>query len=290
MSQKVTSSNVSYAYTYYDVAGAVSGGYAPVSGNHTIANITLKVVGVGKCSLQFSNTVLGDQFANDIPHQNNNGFFSNLAPPPPPKAALLYVDPAKIEDPNLTVSHNFTINVGIINASDLSALEFKLGFNASVLHANSVASGSFIPGSVTPITQIDNTAGFVRFNVSLSTSLTGDGNVTVVQFHVEADNVRNSTLHLYEVKLVNSTGQILPFTLTADGSFTNARALLGDLNHDDIVDISDAIMAAKAFGSHLGDNNWNPEADVAPSYPSTDPDTIDVFDLIVLASNFGHTA
>ena len=286
VTHKVTSSNVSYAYTYYDVQGAVSGGYAPVSGNHTVAIITLKVVGVGKCGLQLSNTVLGDQAANDIPHQNIDGFFSNLAPPPPPKAALLYVDPAKIEDSNLTPSHNFTININIINASGLSGLEFKLGFNASVLHANSVASGSFIPGSVTPITQINNTGGFVKFNVSLSTSLTGDGNVTVVQFHVEADNVRNSTLRLYEVKLVNSTGQMLPPSAfsTADGSFTNVQKILGDLNGDGAVDVRDAIIAGNVFGSSSGDPNWNPDADL---YPVGHPDgQINVLDFIVLASLF----
>jgi len=215
VTHKVTSSNVSYAYTYYDVPGAVSGGYAPVSGNHTIANIMLKVVGVGKCGLHLSNTVLGDQAANDIPHQNNDGFFSN-APPPPP--ALLYVDPPKISSLSLTPGSDFAVNVSIINGSSIYGLEFELGFNASILQANTVTRGSFIPISVTPVTQVDNTSGFVRFNVSLSSSLDGSGDLAQISFHVQAFG--GTTLHLYGVQLVDSFGQLLLYT-TADGSFDN---------------------------------------------------------------------
>ncbi len=274
-----------YAQTFQDITLAIADGYAPISGNQIVANFTFNVKAVGKCDLHFdpSKVLLGDPNGLPIPQQLADGFFSNLPPPPAPKAALLYVDPAKIVDPNLTPSHNFSININIINASDLAGLEFKLGFNASVLHANSVASGGFIPNSVTPVTQIDNTAGFIRFNVSLSTSLSGDGNVTVVQFHVEADNVRNSTLHLYDVKLVNSTGQTLPFS-TVDGSFSNGRMILGDLNGDGVVNLKDAMAAAHAFGSSSGDPNWNPDADLDGN------GTINVIDLILLAINFGRTA
>ena len=215
VSQKVTASNVSYAYTYYDVQEAVSGGYAPVSGNHTIANITLRVVGVGKCSLQLSNTVLGDQASNDIPHENDDGFFSN-APLPPP--ALLYVDPPKISDLSLTPGSDFAVNVSIINASGIYGLEFELGFNASILQANTVTRGSFIPISATPVTQVDNISGFVRFNVSLSSSLDGSGDLAQISFHVQAFG--GTALHLYGVQLIDSFGQLLPYT-TADGSFDN---------------------------------------------------------------------
>jgi hypothetical protein len=273
-----------YAQTFQDTTLAIADGYAPISGNQIVANLTFNVKAVGKCDLHFipSNALLGDPDGLPIPQQLADGFFSNLPPSPAPKAALLYVDPTKIVDPNLTPSHNFTIDINIINASDLAGLEFKLGFNVSVLHANSVASGGFIPNSVTPATQIDNTAGFIRFNVSLSTPLSGDGNVTVVQFHVEGDNVRNSTLHLYDVKLVNSTGQTLSFS-TVDGSFSNARMILGDLDGDGIVNLKDAMLAAKAFGSSPEDPKWNPDADLDGN------GTINIIDLILLAANFGRT-
>lgn len=283
LKNKVTASNVSYAYTYQSTTDAISGGYAPINGSYTVAIITLKVVGTGECAISFGTTIFGDPNGLPLTTELDNGFFSNLAPPPLPKAALLYVDPATIANSSLVPNNNFTVNINVVNASGLGGLELKLSFNASVLNANSVTSGNFIPGSATPITQIDNTEAFVRFNVSLSTPLSGNGTLAVIQFQVEADKVRNSTLHLYNVTLVDSSGQTLPSN-TVDGSFTNAPTIKGDLNGDGVVDIKDAILAAKAFGSSLGDKGWSPDADLDGN------GTINIIDLIMLAMNFGRTA
>jgi hypothetical protein len=278
----VTANNVSYAYTYQDIPRAISMGYAPLNGSHTIAIITLKVMAFGSCTLQFSSTKLGDVNGATVPITMANGFFNNLAPPPAPQPAALYVDPAKIVNSSLTTGQNFTINVDIANASGVYGLEFKLGFNASVLHANSVASGSLIPGSITPITQIDNTVAFARFNASLTTPLSGNGVLAVIEFQVQ-NTARNSTLHLYDVLLVNSTGQSLTFKST-DGSFTNVRTILGDLNGDGVVDIQDAIVAAKSFMATPSSPNWNPDVDLDGN------GVINIFDLILLANNFGQKA
>ena len=60
-----------------------------------------------------------------------------------------------------------------------------------------------------------------------------------------------------------------------------AISLLGDMNLDGTVDISDAILAARAFGSGPEQPNWNSRADF------NNDGIIDIFDLIVLANNFG---
>jgi hypothetical protein len=248
-----------------------------------VAIITLEVVGTGECAIHFESTIFGDPKANLLTYEVDDGFFSNLPsvpPPPTPEAALLYVDPATV----INWSPNFTVSINVVNASGLSSLEFELGFNVSDLQANSVTSGSFIPGSATPITQIDNTAAFVRFNVSLSTPLNGNGTLAVIQFQVQPGcpaYVQNSTLHLYNVTLLDSTGQALPFN-TVDGSFTHT--VMGDLNGDGVVDVKDALLAAEAFGSSPGDPNWNPNADLGGF------GIINIIDEILLAMNFGHTA
>ncbi|MGA3191818.1 MAG: cohesin domain-containing protein [Candidatus Bathyarchaeia archaeon] len=283
LKNKVAADSASYAYTYQSTSDAISGGYAPINGSYTVAIITLKVVGTGECPIHFGTTIFGDPNGLPLTIELDDGFFNNLAPPSLPKTALLYVDPATVANSSLVPNNNFTVNVNVVNASGLAGLEFKLGFNASVLHANSVASGSSIPGSATPITQIDNTAAFVRFNVSLSTPLSGNGTLAVIQFQVQADKARNSTLHLYNVTLVDSTGQALPSN-TVDGSFTNALTIMGDLNGDGVVDIKDAILAAKAYGSSPGDPNWNPVADLDGN------GTVNIIDLILLCMNFGRTA
>jgi hypothetical protein len=58
-------------------------------------------------------------------------------------------------------------------------------------------------------------------------------------------------------------------------------AILGDINQDRTVDISDAILAALAFGSYPGDPNWNSQADL------NHDNEVDIFDIIMLADNFG---
>ena len=128
-------------------------------------------MGVGKCSLHFSETNPGDPNANPLPCDVQDGFFNNAPPPPTPLPAFFYVDPAKISNVSMSPGTDFDVNVDITNASGVYGLEFKLGFNATLLNANSVTRGSFVPPSAALITEIDNVTGFVKFNVSLSSSL-----------------------------------------------------------------------------------------------------------------------
>lgn len=58
--------------------------------------------------------------------------------------------------------------------------------------------------------------------------------------------------------------------------------LFGDLNHDDRVDIYDAVLAVKAFGSTPASPNWNPAADL------NGDGQVDIFDMILLARNLGE--
>jgi len=278
----VANNSVSYAFTFQDIDAATSGGYAPINGSHIVANITLKVVGIGECALHFYVSKLGDPSAGSIAHDTIDGFFNNIPPPPAPGNAPLSVDPTKISNPSLTTGTNFTVNINIANASNLAGLEFKLGYNISALNAIAVNGGSLI-GSATPATVIDNVLGFVKFNVSLSPTVNGSGTVAAVQFQVMADGVNKSPLHLYDVSLIDGDGQAVP-SPTTDGSFTNLKILPGDINEDGIVDINDAILLSHAFGSTPSDPHWNPAADLK------EDGQIDIFDLIILAMNFGHTA
>jgi len=280
----VANNSVNYAFTFQDIDAATLGGYAPISGNHTVANVTLKVVGTGKTDILFMVHKLGDPLAGSVDHFVVNSTFSNVGAPPPPKPAFVYVDPAAISNGSLGLGATFGVSVKIVNASDVGGLEFKLGFNVSALNVQSVVRGAFIPVSVTPVVEIDNVTGFARFNVSLSTPLNGDGALAVFQFQVMADGVKNSTLHLYDVVLVDSGGLTLPASLTADGSFSNLKFVAGDLNHDGIVDIKDAITFSIAFGSKPGDPDWNPDADMDGN------GEVDMFDMIRICINFGKTA
>jgi hypothetical protein len=57
--------------------------------------------------------------------------------------------------------------------------------------------------------------------------------------------------------------------------------VLGDLNEDRKIDITDIAMVAKAFGSYPGSDRWNPDADVNKD------GKVDIFDVAFVAKKFG---
>jgi hypothetical protein len=199
-------------------------------------NATVPILG---SALHLTNDILGDADGLPIAHTNIDGLYENRYFITP---ALIYVDPQKISNVSLTPGSDFMVNVSIANATGVFGLQFELGFNATLLQASTVTSGSLIPISVTPITQIDNTSGFVSFNASLSSSLGVNGDLAVISFHVE--DLGGTALHLYGVQLVDSFGQPLPFTV-ADGSFDNV--LLAKLAIDPPLIIDPTLVPPATF-------------------------------------------
>jgi len=62
---------------------------------------------------------------------------------------------------------------------------------------------------------------------------------------------------------------------------TTPPELVGDLNEDGTVDIFDVVIIAAAFGSVLGDPNWDQRADIR------EDNIVDIFDMVKLAVNYG---
>jgi len=72
---------------------------------------------------------------------------------------------------------------------------------------------------------------------------------------------------------------------TGSGTFTleSVGKIVGDVNSDGSVDITDLSIQAQAFGSAPGAGNWNPECDIQKD------DIIDVSDLARLGKNYNRT-
>lgn len=71
-----------------------------------------------------------------------------------------------------------------------------------------------------------------------------------------------------------------------DNTFTDGTvkiAMLGDINGDGVISITDVVITALAFGSRPGDPNWNPDADLRPD------NIIDIIDFVIIGVNFGKT-
>ncbi len=258
------------------------------TGSGELVEITFDILSVGFTPIEFADDKLADSTASPILHDKTNSYFSNTqAPPPPPlaKPAHISIDPPDITDPTLVPSNNFTVTVGIVNATDVGSFAFNLSFNPSIVEALALEEGSFlrnVDGTLSAV-QINNTNGFVFMFSSLffppaTSGASGDGDLATIDFHVLSTG--STSLTLSNVALHNSTDQPLDLTF-AGGHFSNV-ALEGDVNGDGIVDILDLNMAAVSFGATPDSPQWNAAADL------NSDGIINVFDLVIIVMNFGN--
>jgi parallel beta-helix repeat protein len=61
------------------------------------------------------------------------------------------------------------------------------------------------------------------------------------------------------------------------------ETIKGDITHDGTVNIFDIVAATSIYSCRSGDQNWNPDADLAPPYG-----IIDIFDLLTCVSHYGE--
>ncbi|MFQ6000014.1 MAG: hypothetical protein ACE5J6_04475 [Candidatus Bathyarchaeia archaeon] len=92
----------------------------------------------------------------------------------------------------------------------------------------------------------------------------------------------NGTLDLQDTSLADDTGTLIPHTVY-DGEYRILSRRSPDVNLDGVVDMFDLVIVGIAFGSRLGDPNWNPLADL---YVDA---LIDIFDMVIIGINYGKT-
>jgi len=193
------------------------------SGSGTLVQITFKILALGNTPITLGETQLVDGAAQLISHQAVSSYFSNLPIPPPPPPANVYVEPQEIVDPALTPSNNFTVDVKILNATNVYAFRFKLSFDPTIIEGVVITEGTFL-SSAGPTTilqsQIDNTAGFVLFELTLtgSAGASGEGILATIVFHVVGLGATDLTLS--ETSLVDPDTNPLSHS-TANGYFAN---------------------------------------------------------------------
>ena len=176
---EVASDHVWYAYTYLDLDRAIAEGYAPINitaaeypEGMTAATITLHVERIPTkledfidCALEITESVPGDYDANVIPHTVEHGYYKNIWAEPV-TMPWLSVDP-----PTYTAKSEGEVFPIDIMINDLEAgwemigLEFKLGYNSTILEVLSVTEGDFMKS----------------FNMSLGPE------VTFFTYHIEED-------------------------------------------------------------------------------------------------------
>jgi hypothetical protein len=127
----------------------------------------------------------------------------------PALAGIISIQPAtKNTNPGQTFSLDVTIN----GAADLYAYQFDIGFNSSVLSANSVSEGAFLSGSGSTFFFegfIDNVGGTISF---IADSLTGpisgaSGNGTLATISFTSIGPGSSPVGVFNVTALDSFGE-----------------------------------------------------------------------------------
>jgi hypothetical protein len=195
----------------------------PRTGSGALAEITFHIEDVDSTYIAFSDSKLADGVGDPIPHDTQAGYFSNAPLPEPPPPAEVYVDPEELIDEALIPCHNFTVDVNVVNATDVYAFEFKVGYDPAIIEALEVLEGSFLSdlGATSILgTEINNTAGYLWLSVTLTSPppASGNGTLATITFHVL--DYGASLLTLYDTSLTDSASQPLTHT-TKNGFFSN---------------------------------------------------------------------
>lgn len=210
-----------------------------------LVRIEFHVDALGTSPLNLNDTTLTDSTGLPIIHEVYNGYFASV---------IRDVAVISVTTSLTTIYQGWTvyINVTVRNEGNLTeSFDVKALYETTLIATLTVVD--LPPSESTTITFTWNTEGVPACH-----------NYTII---AEAVPV------LYETDL-------------EDNTLTNGDVkvrLMGDVNGDSTVDMTDLGLAGAAFGSSPGDPNWNPEADLDQN------NLVDMTDIGLIAQNCGKT-
>lgn len=203
----VENDSLLYAYTWSDIAQALDGGYAPISGNGTVATITFEGIAEGQTTLHFASVRCGDPDGILIPFLSVDG---NVAVSQQPVTWVLEMPFGSKTFEVLVLTDCYEVD-GSGFSSSLSQVYF-----------NVTSDLDWFCNVTMPKTLLDGAFKVLIDETVVSSTLAWNVTHTFVCF--------NSTLS-HTVTIVGE--RVLPIP--------------GDLNYDAIVDVLDAIILANHF-------------------------------------------
>jgi hypothetical protein len=207
--------------------------------------------------------------------------------------------PLKVDPPSTVVSAPskvFNVSVTVSNVLDLYGYEFKLNFNKTLINATKLFEGPFLKTAGPTILfqhLINDTAGFVWMSATLQGNIPGaigSGVLAKIQFKtllstanrtevLTTNGLFNCSLGLYGTMLIDSTIAVITPSSVVNGTY-QYLPILGDINGDGIVNITDVGLMVLAWGARPGSSNWNELCDL------NNDGVIDVRDAGMLAQNW----
>ena len=135
------------------------------------------------------------------------------------------------------------------NPDEVYTLEFNLNYDPSVLEVVEVQPGSRL--SVPASSYDTNTPGVVRFDVTVSDQLEGDGSAAVVDFKVVGAVGASSALTITKTVAMDSSGNARSIEVT-EGTSTVETPAAGDGNGDGKITALDALIALRMSAGIAG--------------------------------------
>jgi len=191
---------------------------------------------------------------------------------------------------------NFTVQINLTNALNVKDFVFEIWYDVPLLEYVNVSWGTFLDGTGT----IDFTApGIVRGHINPSTPANGGGWLLNIAFHANETmiwkdypgwiNKLEGRVWFHWANLSRVVGSDLRYEegVTNQIEVTNLNytylPIQGDVDSDGEVSVFDLRTASVYYNLKTGDPGWT----TASAYDLNGDGTIDIFDLIKMAINFG---
>jgi len=133
------------------------------------------------------------------------------------------VEPQGVIKHSLGAGSWFTVEIWVRNVANLAGVEFKLGYDTTVLTATTITYGDIFGESYFPlISAIYDADGYLHYSAMqyFGEPGVGDGRAAIIDFTV--DSLGGSALNLYDTKLGDNSSPPQPIVHTAiDGYFRN---------------------------------------------------------------------
>jgi len=274
---------------YYKLAVVATSHGFNSTGPTTLVRLTFRILDPGnrmkETAIHFQTHKFSDSNGTDIPRTVDDGLYRITGGKP-----TLIMDPAGRTC--RTYNETFTVQVNVTNAGNVEDFRFEIHYNATLLDVvriswNAWGTGTYTADEVNGILTGYTSGGPISGNVTL---LTITFNATF--YHIWKDeskiagwkNIQTGIIYLQSANLSYPTGPDLGYVrgglnqinVGPDFAYTFSP-IQGDVDNNGVVNIFDLRTVATFFDT------------VNTEYNLTGDSTIDIYDLVVITSNFGYT-
>jgi len=164
-----------------------------------------------------SDTYALDQDGNEIPLTVQNCLYkftsTETPPPPPPVGTTLYVEPSEIINSTMLPSSVFSINITILNVTDLKICQFNLTYNPNIIGWMSTRTFKVENQTPTAKLMVDDELGFIWMKLTYPVSVDALTPTPIVKIKFYVKALGATPLNLHDTELFNSENQPIEHTV-----------------------------------------------------------------------------